>query len=128
MMRSVAEYEQFDAIGLSTPIARGESTASKVLAEAITRAKKLNPAINAIIMALYDRARALARVPLPEGPFAGVPFLLKAALCVDGRLANHGIRQAVHWLSRRPRQHAPCPVGLESSSPNLPARASAYLW
>src|SRR5439155_20139573 len=32
---------------------------------------------NAVILTLYDLARAQARGALPDGPFRGVPFLLK---------------------------------------------------
>ena len=82
MLGCIAEYEQFGAIGLATLIARREVTALEVLDDAITRAEKLNLAINAIVMELYDQARAFPTTPLPEGPFAGVPFLRKD-LCVS---------------------------------------------
>ena len=52
---------QFDAMGLATLIPRREVMALKVLDEAITRAEKLNPAINAVIMSLHYQARAVAR-------------------------------------------------------------------
>jgi amidase len=76
-MAGIPEYEQLDAVGLATLIARREVTALEVLDEAIARAEKFNSAINAIILKLYDQARAVAKAPLPEGPLAGVPFLLK---------------------------------------------------
>ena len=39
--------------------------------------ERLNPKLNAIVTPLYEYAREQALAPLPEGPFAGVPFLLK---------------------------------------------------
>ena len=39
--------------------------------------EKLNPELNAVIHELYDRARTRPRAQLPDGPFRGVPFLLK---------------------------------------------------
>ena len=44
---------------------------------AIARIEKLNPQLNAVIHELFDRARAEAAGTLPDGPFRGVPFLLK---------------------------------------------------
>lgn len=76
-MAGIPECERLDAIGLATLIARREVTALEVLDEAIAQAEKFNPAINAIILKLYDQARAVANAPFPEGPLAGVPFLLK---------------------------------------------------
>ena len=44
---------------------------------AIERIERVNPQINAVITPMYDIARKAAEGPLPEGPFTGVPFLLK---------------------------------------------------
>jgi amidase len=76
-MAGIPEYGRLDAIGLATLIARREVTALEVLDSAIAQAERVNTAINAIILKLYDQARAVAKAPLPEGPLAGVPFLLK---------------------------------------------------
>ena len=37
----------------------------------------MNPELNAVITPLFDRARAAAAGDLPDGPFRGVPFVLK---------------------------------------------------
>jgi amidase len=44
---------------------------------AIERIEKINPQINAVVTPMYDLAREMATGDLPEGPFTGVPFLLK---------------------------------------------------
>jgi len=43
----------------------------------IERIERVNPQINAVVTPMYDLARKAAEGPLPEGPFTGVPFLLK---------------------------------------------------
>ncbi|MFB3118652.1 MAG: amidase family protein, partial [Myxococcota bacterium] len=48
--------------------------------EAIGRAEKHNPTINALVYEMYDSARDAARKADTDGtpaPFRGVPFLLK---------------------------------------------------
>jgi len=44
---------------------------------AIARIERLNPKINAVITKMFEEARANARRKIPDGPFKGVPFLLK---------------------------------------------------
>ncbi len=47
---------------------------------AIARIERLNPKLNAVVTPMYDRARAEAAVVGSDGPFAGVPFLMKDLL------------------------------------------------
>jgi len=44
---------------------------------AIARIERLNPELNAVILPMYELARDAAKGRLPDGPFRGVPFLLK---------------------------------------------------
>src|SRR6202022_1331209 len=44
---------------------------------AIDRIERINPQLNAVIHERFDKARAEAAGSLPEGPFRGVPLLLK---------------------------------------------------
>lgn len=44
---------------------------------AIARIERLNPALNAVVTPLFESARTTSRGTLPDGPFRGVPFLLK---------------------------------------------------
>ena len=43
----------------------------------IERIERVNPQINAVVTPMYDIARKITEGPLQEGPFTGVPFLMK---------------------------------------------------
>jgi amidase len=66
-----------DATAQASLVASGEISPSELVEGAIARIEKLNPALNAVIHELFDRARATAVGLLPDGPFRGVPMLLK---------------------------------------------------
>ncbi|MDE3135828.1 MAG: amidase [Acidobacteriota bacterium] len=71
------ELATLDATAHAALVRRGEVTPLDLVEAAIARAQRVNPALNAIVTPLYDQARAAARGTLPDGPFRGVPFLLK---------------------------------------------------
>jgi Asp-tRNA(Asn)/Glu-tRNA(Gln) amidotransferase A subunit family amidase len=58
-------------------VRRGEVKPQEVLEATIARIEARNPVLNAVITRLYDQARAAIAAGLPEGPFTGVPYLLK---------------------------------------------------
>jgi 6-aminohexanoate-cyclic-dimer hydrolase len=72
-----AEYDRYDAMGLAQLVRERQVTAQELLEEAIERAERVNPQLNALICKRFDQARAAARDGLPDGPFSGVPFLVK---------------------------------------------------
>jgi len=70
--------EILDACGQAELVRRGEASPSELVEAAIARIEATNPALNAVITPLFGEARAAAASPeLPDGPFRGVPFLLK---------------------------------------------------
>ncbi len=71
------EYIQHDATALADLVKRGEVTATELLDVALGRLSRWNPLINAVVLLLSDRARRAIAVGLPQGPFVGVPFLVK---------------------------------------------------
>jgi len=71
------EYENYDALGLAKLVRNREITAEELLEAAIARAEARNPSLNAIVDELYDFGRNAIASGLPDGPFKGVPFLLK---------------------------------------------------
>lgn len=71
------DYEDHDAIGLAALVREGEVTPTSLLDAAIEACEKRNPALNAVVIPMFEHARAAVAAGLPEGPFRGVPFLLK---------------------------------------------------
>lgn len=73
----VAEYSTSDGVALAN-LVRTRATSPKELAVLFLEAyEKVNPRINAVIEAWSDRIATLEDHAAPDGPFAGVPFLLK---------------------------------------------------
>lgn len=72
-----AEYADYDGVGLAGLVKKGEVSAAELTEEAIARIEKHNGTLNAIVYKAYDDARAQAANALPDGPFTGVPFLIK---------------------------------------------------
>ena len=81
-MAGFQEYGDYDGLGLAELVRDGEVSPLELVEEAISRIEGLNPQLNAVIHKMYDPARAAAVGDLPDGPFRGVPFLLKDLLSV----------------------------------------------
>lgn len=91
-MSKFNEYEAHDALGLAELVQKREVSASELLEAAIERIETRNPRLNAVVTKLYDAAQERARGPL-DGPFAGVPFLVKdLTLQLEGARITHGSR------------------------------------
>jgi amidase len=65
-----------DLIGHAALVRSGEATALELVDAAIARIEAARE-LNAVICDRFDAARERARRPLPAGPLAGAPFLLK---------------------------------------------------
>lgn len=66
-----------DATDQAELVRTKEVSPSELVDAAIARVERLNPELNAVIHELFERARGEAAGVLPDGPFRGVPFLLK---------------------------------------------------
>jgi len=76
-MAGFAEYDRYDALGLAALVRDRKISAGELLETAIAKVEAENPRLNAIVHKLYDRAHAAVAAGLPQGPFTGVPFMLK---------------------------------------------------
>ena len=90
-MTGFAEYDRYDALGLADLIRRRQVTPLELLEEAIARRNRLNPFINAIVLEMDREARQTLQNGIPDGPFAGVPFLIKDLhATLEGTTTSHG--------------------------------------
>jgi amidase len=82
-----------DATAQADLVRRGEVSPAELVEEAIARVEAVNPKLDAVLRTRFDRARAEAASPdLPDGPFRGVPILLKDLGCLElGEVTAFGI-------------------------------------
>jgi amidase len=66
-----------DAVGQARLVRDGAITPLELVDGAIARIEAMNPTLNAVIDERFEAARAEAAADLPDGPFRGVPILLK---------------------------------------------------
>ncbi|MCL5006003.1 MAG: amidase family protein [Acidobacteria bacterium] len=86
-MSRFEEFAFMDAIAQAEMVRRGEVKPVELVEAAIERTELLNPKLNAVVTKMYEHAQDAAKGSLPNGPFRGVPFLLK-----DLQAAYAGVR------------------------------------
>lgn len=73
----IPEYQNLDGLAIADLIRRKEISARDAVRAAIDRIEAVNPRLNAVVHRMFDRALEHANGSIPDGPFHGVPFLLK---------------------------------------------------
>lgn len=82
-----------DALGLAALVKRRKVSPSELLDTAIAQAEAINPRLNFMAQKHYERARMAIAKGLPNGPFTGVPWLLKDLNThIAGELTEGGSR------------------------------------
>ena len=71
------EFAALDATAQAELVRSGQVSALELVDAAIARIEQGNDALNAVIHQRFEQAREEAKGTLPDGPFRGVPFLLK---------------------------------------------------
>ena len=79
-MSNLEELAFLDATAQAELVQKKEVKAIELVEAAIERIERVNPELNAVITPMYDLAREAATGKIPDGPFSGVPFLLKDIL------------------------------------------------
>jgi amidase len=117
-----------DATGQAALVASGEITPAELVGAAVDAAGRLNDELNAIIHPRYDEALAEAAGDLPDGPFRGVPMVLKDLDGFQAGAPYHGGIQALadagytpdtdSWLTERFRAMGAVIIG-RTNTPEL---------
>jgi amidase len=74
---NIKEYAGYDALGLAGLVRKREATPKELAATAAQAIEALNPQLNAVVETYDDRIAGLDEASLGNGPFRGVPFLIK---------------------------------------------------
>jgi amidase len=102
-----------DATAQAELVATGQVSARELAEAAMERIEEVDGEINAVIHRRFERALAEIEAGLPDGPFSGVPFLVKDLFAdTAGDPAHHGNRalkdagytaKSDSWLTARLR-------------------------
>lgn len=73
----VTDYADVDATELARRVRAKEVTPTELAESAIAAIEQVNPQLNAVVHPMYEAARIAAMGELPDGPFRGVPMVVK---------------------------------------------------
>jgi len=94
------EYESYDALGLAELVRKGDVTPAELLDAALARVSARDHELRAVNMDFEPLARRALAAGLPDGPFRGVPFLLKDLHAqVAGERLTFGSRLFANFVS-----------------------------
>jgi amidase len=74
---SLPDFAEHDGLALAQLVKTGAVTPLELVDACLERIARHNDRLNAVVHIAAEEARATARGKLPDGPFAGVPFLIK---------------------------------------------------
>ena len=96
---SLAEYAAHDALELAELVRRREVTPSELGALAAEGSARVNDRLGAVIELFEDRIDTVPDAAVHDGPFGGVPFLLKDLYHGEaGRVCENGSRLSEGWV------------------------------
>jgi amidase len=98
----MTDLSHLDATTQAELVRTGAASPIELVDAAIARIEKCNDELNAVILPLFERARIAANGILPDGPFRGVPIVIKD---LDGTLAGapyHGGNKLLKELNYTP--------------------------
>lgn len=74
---NLQEYARFDGLKLAELVRKKEVKAGELVELALKAIEKVNPELNAVIGLIIENSSKINEANLPDGPFKGVPFLIK---------------------------------------------------
>lgn len=118
--RQHSQLAGYDALGLADLIKRRQVSPLELVEDVIRRVDRVNPKINAVLTKNFDveKARSRARSGALEGPFAGVPVMLKNLQQYKDASIDSGSRlfaQVIKKHGNRTQQNSPLVDAMERS-------------
>ena len=90
---NLAEYASYDALGLAELVAKKQVTPKELALTAVAAKEKVDGAVRSVVELYPDRIEGLDEAGLGNGPFRGVPFLIKDVFGHEkGRTIEFGSR------------------------------------
>ena len=86
------DFAALDGMAQAKLVRDGSVTPLELVDAAIGRIERLNPKLNAVVFERFEKARAEAQGQLPDGPFRGVPYLIKDLSALEGEPLTYGAR------------------------------------
>ncbi len=83
------ELARLDALAQAELVRRGELSPRELVEAAIRRFERLDPTLGCVAVPRFEQALAEADRALPEGPFRGVPFLMKDVGAMQAGLPHY---------------------------------------
>lgn len=97
---NLSEYSSFDGLGLARLVRDKEVSPDELTSLAASAVEELNPVLNAVVDVYSDRVSGIDPGANMDGPFAGVPFLLKDIGAVEkGRPQCSGSRLGEGYIA-----------------------------
>ena len=94
------DFLQHDALGIAELVRRREISPRDAVLSSISRIEAVNPRLNAVVHRMFERALSDTEGPIPDGPFRGVPFLLKDLISwYEGEPITSGSRLFKGWIA-----------------------------
>jgi len=76
-MVKLSEFADYDGLGLADLVKGAKVTPQELRDASLEAIERLNPKLNSVVTVLADEAQKEIETGLPDGPFKGVPFVIK---------------------------------------------------
>jgi amidase len=94
-------FWRLDATAQAALVRAGEVSPLELVDAAIARIQAVDSRLNSVVTRRFEQARAAARGRLPDGPFRGVPYLIKDLYDLAGVRTSHGSRLYADFVPER---------------------------
>ena len=88
-MLKMSEFADYDGLGLADLVKGGKVTPTELKDASLEAIEILNPKLNSVVTVLADEAQKEIEAGLSDGPFKGVPFVIKELIAHAAGVPMH---------------------------------------